>query len=121
MKVGIPTEVFAAYWSGEICNGVKELEEIPVDQVMTMRFEDFIDQPKKSIDRLFRFLDTESVDERLFHQLAEMVGKPNSSWQSLEKGEIASLNAACKPGFDALADVGIFYDREQDDSDHGSR
>jgi len=92
------------YWSGEITAGVHELASLPGDRVLTMRYEDFLADPERSLSRLAAFLGPENVDDLWVRAAAPKVWTAAAKPSSLGAAEQRALDDACRPGFAALAD-----------------
>lgn len=89
------------YWSGEITLGLKALEAVPPERLLTVRYEDLCAEPRATLVRLGRFLD-EEIDPGWLETASARVGQGTSAWERLPAREAAELNDACEPGFSAL-------------------
>lgn len=96
-----PLPLAGHYWSGEIEAGLRELAELPEDHVLTLRYEDFLDDPVATITRLVTFIG-DPPDEAWVRRVAASVRRAPPSWQALAPAEQRALEAACRPGFAAL-------------------
>jgi putative sulfotransferase len=98
--------LFGHYWSGEIKLGVDALCQLPQERVLTLYFEDVINNPMPQIQALAKFLDDETLTtpevEQWIQQSVSLVGKPRSQWENLPLQEREELHQACLPGFEIL-------------------
>lgn len=99
-----PLPLCGHYWSGEITAGVRELASLPSDRVLTMRYEDFIADPERSLSRLAAFLGPEYVDDAWARAAAPKIRPSATKPESLGAPEQRAVDDACRPGFAALAD-----------------
>jgi putative sulfotransferase len=99
-----PLPLCGHYWSGEIRAGVRELQSLPGDRVLTMRYEDFLCDPERSLSRLAFFLGPQFVDDGWVRAAAPKIRAATKS-QSLGAAEQRALDDACRPGFAALGDL----------------
>lgn len=105
----VPLGVCGQLWSQLVADGLKRFGQLPDDRVLTLRYEDFFVEPERQIDRLARFLGDAFVNRTWAKRCARMVRRPRSSWNALSKAEVSELQAACRPGLDALRGAGIVY------------
>lgn len=101
------------YWSGEIRRGLAVLATLPADRVLTLRYEDLLEDPHASVTRLGAMLGLGEVDPAWRRRAAALVGKGRSAWRSLPDAERRELADACAPGFAALAGQGLVWPAEQ--------
>jgi putative sulfotransferase len=100
-----PLPLCGHYWSGEIRAGVRELASLPEDRVLTMRYEDFLADPERSLSRLASFLGPEYVDDRWVRAAASKIRPSATKAESVDAAELRALDDACRPGFAALAEL----------------
>ncbi len=100
-----PLPLCGHYWSGEIRAGVRELASLPGDRVLTMRYEDFIADPERSLSRLAAFLGPEYVDDAWVRAAAPKIRPSATKASSVDAAELCALDDACRPGFAALAEL----------------
>ena len=105
----LPLQMFGALWSQWIDEGLKLLDAIPADRLLTLRYEDFFVDPKGQLDTLAAFLGDELVDEDWSARCAATVRRPKSSWRDVPAEEARDLTEACRPGFDLLREAGVHY------------
>jgi hypothetical protein len=101
-----PPPLCGHYWSGEVKEGLEALADLGPDRLLTLRYEDFLVAPAETSGRLIAFIRGE-VDEAWVGRVTAMVRAPRSAWQALEPRERSRLDAACAPGFAALAAQGL--------------
>jgi len=94
------------YWSGEIIAGLKEIEKIPREQVCTLRYEDFLSKPEPTLRAFIEFVAPQDANEDWLVRAKAKIGRGRSAWMDLPPREQTLLDAACRPGFDALRDHG---------------
>jgi putative sulfotransferase len=98
------------YWSGEIVEGLAALDRLPPDRLLTIRFEDLLDEPRHTLRRLLaHVLRTDREDAGFLARAAQLVHRPASRWQDLEARDRGRLEAACQAGFAALAARGMSW------------
>jgi hypothetical protein len=95
------------YWSGEIRRGVELLGALPAERVITLRYEDLLDDPDTTVTRLGEALGRGEVDPQWHRAAVAMVGRGRSAWRELPTAERRELQHACAPGFAALAEQGL--------------
>ncbi|UPY34878.1 sulfotransferase [Sediminicoccus sp. KRV36] len=99
-----PLPLCGLYWSGEVRSGLAELAGLGPDQLLTLRYEEILEQPVAALDRFFRFI--MKGDHGLdLEACAAMIRRPRADWRSLPEAEAAALEKACAAGFAALADA----------------
>ncbi len=102
-----PPALCAHYWSGEIIAGLRELEGLPADSLLTLRFEDLVESPAAAVHRLADFIGKGKPNQDWEATAAAMVKSARSRWQALPARDQDELNRACEPGFAALEAQGI--------------
>jgi putative sulfotransferase len=106
-----PLPLCGHYWSGEIQAGVRELSSLPADRLLTMRYEDFLADPERSLSRLGAFLGPEFVDDAWVRAAAPKVRSSATKPSGAGAAELRALDDACRPGFAALAGIYPEHDR----------
>lgn len=94
--------LYGHYWSGEIIQGLEVLSHLPVEQVLTLHYEDFLTDCVSTTGRLIRFIDPPLTDEDWLRQVTRLIRPANSAWEQVPEKEKAFLQTACDPGFAAL-------------------
>jgi hypothetical protein len=97
-----PLPLCGHYWSGEIAAGLTELADVAPGRLLTLRYEDFLEEPYPTIGRLLTFLGPDYVDDAWARRAALHVGRPRSAWGALAEPDLRALTDACRPGFDRL-------------------
>ena len=106
----VPLMVCSEFWTQQIVSGLNLLRALPDGRLLTLRYEDFLFEPKKQLDALAAFLGDEFVDEEWSARCAATVRKPRSTWRDLPEAEAHALTEACRPGFEQLRAAGVRYD-----------
>jgi putative sulfotransferase len=106
----VPLASCGQFWARFIDNGLTGLRSVPTDRLLTLRYEDFFDDPKRQIDMLAAFLGEEFVDEDWSTCCATTVRKPRSTWRDLPEEDAHALTEACRPGFELLREAGVAYE-----------
>ncbi len=101
----VPIYQCGQYWSQEIIAGMRAFEAIPQQQVLTLRYEDFLNAPEQTIARMAFFLDKDIVSVEWIRKAAIKVRSPRSTWTNLDSKDRAELAQACQPGFAALGEL----------------
>ena len=101
----IPLNHCGQFWANEIRSGLRVLETIPRNQVLTLRYEDFLNAPEQTIARLAFFLDKDIVTVEWIRKAAIKLRSPRSSWTNLDARGRAELADAVRPGVQALGDL----------------
>jgi hypothetical protein len=107
-----PPPLCAHYWSGEIIEGLGVLGSLPPERLLTLRFEDLLLDPGPSIRKLVAFVLGNACEESFVSRAASLVGRPKSRWSALPVDVQAQIESACKPGFEALAEIGFTWPSE---------
>lgn len=100
-----PPALCGHYWSGECIAGVRALAAVDPSRVLVLRYEDLARAPEVPLARLIAFLGDDLVDEAWIRRAAEIARPPRSTWTDLPATERRWLEAACRPGFEALGDL----------------
>jgi len=97
-----PLPLCGHYWAGELCAGLEELRDLSPERLLTLRYEDLLEDPRAVLERFFRFLlgHANGID---LDRCAALIHRPQSDWRKLPGPVAAELSRACRPGFDALA------------------
>lgn len=104
-----PAALCGHYWSGEIIEGLRALQDVPAGRLLTIRFEDFFEQPEGTVMRLAQFINAEIDAREWVSHAARQIGQARSMWQALPLDEQSELIDATQPGFDALKDIGCTW------------
>jgi putative sulfotransferase len=106
----LPLPNCGEFWAQQIAGGLNVLTALPAERLLTMRYEDFLIDPKQQIDALVAFLGDEFVDHDWSSRCAGTIRKPRSTWRDLPEAEARALTEACRPGFELLQAAGVHYD-----------
>lgn len=104
-----PPPLCGHYWSGEIMDGLRHLEELPPERVLTLRYEDFLENPAEACRRLNDFITQGERHDQWIEEAVALVGRGRSAWQSLDARAKRELEKACAPGLKALEQRGITW------------
>jgi len=113
----LPPALCGHYWSGEIQSGLNELGGIPSSRLLTIRYEDIVSSPLESVTRIGTFID-DDVSQDWIKQAAAMVKRQQPQWNNLSDYDRDALENACRPGFEALASLGLEWGRRDVLSDY---
>jgi putative sulfotransferase len=108
-----PPPMCGHYWSGEICNGLPLLQDLAASQLLTLRYEDILQQAASRCATMLGFIlqcevDQLNQDDKAWvAQVAAMVRKPTSSWDALPARLREQTGHACQAGMKALAAAGV--------------
>ena len=97
-----PLEEFGRFWSGMIERGVRYLEELPAERVLSLRIEAVVESPREETRRFIEFVGDEFVDDKWLGEVAAMPRKRPPSRLRLAPAEHARLAEACAPGQELL-------------------
>lgn len=104
----LPPSLCGHYWSGEIISGLAALSKLPAESLLTLRYEDLLDDPSTAVKQLGQFVDFEVSDEWTA-QAVSMVRPTPPRWTSLSTADQEDLHNACRPGFEALEAHGLVW------------
>jgi hypothetical protein len=93
-----PVELYGRYWSEQLVNAAPALAELPADRLLTVRFEDVVEDPALWMERLAGFLDLPTDDGFAPRAAALVRGRPAARYPSLGADGAAALDRACAPG-----------------------
>jgi hypothetical protein len=98
----IPLSLYGHYWSGELMASTKTLQHLSKDRLLTVQYEQLLQQPKETIARLMAFMNLADTDEKWLSDVCATIRQPRSSWRNLSLAEQKTLEEACAPGFEVL-------------------
>ncbi len=98
----IPMSIYGHYWSGELIAAAKTLQTLSQEQLLTVQYEDLLQQPHDTIKQLMKFMNLANTDEKWISDVSATIRQPLSTWNDLPAKEKQALDEACQPGFDAL-------------------
>ena len=104
-RLELPIEAFAARWSQRIVAGVDELNKLPPDRVLHMRYETILDRPREEVRRLASFIGGEMVDESWINAAAALCRRKSPTWVDLPADVRARVEAACAAGMQKIAQI----------------
>lgn len=92
-----------AFWSDLVLHGQRTFAELPPDRVLQLRFEDVLQAPRETLDRMIRFIDPSLADAHWLHEAAGVPRPPRArKFDTLPAADRDALTAACAPGLAAL-------------------
>ena len=92
-------------WNGMIERGMEYLARLAPERVTTVRFEDVVSSPRKTLGRLIRWID-EDLEDAAWIEAAAGVPRPTPRrWTGLPDEERERLTLACAPGLRRLGYV----------------
>ncbi len=94
--------ITGAFWSDMITQGLKNLDGLGPDQLMSMRYEDLVDNPRAELTRFINFLGDELMDENWLADASAIPLHNDPAWKSLPPDEQAALGKAVAPGMELL-------------------
>jgi len=97
-------------------DGLHPLAGLSPERLLTMRYEDFIDDPETAIARFAAFVGPEFVDMWWVRRMACRVRPSATRASTLHTEDRQSLDEACRPGFAVLADLYPEYERSHPSS-----
>jgi len=98
-----PPEYFGRYWSDQVARGAAARARIPKERYLEIRFEDLVDEPRALLHDVAAFLELPSAGGWIERAAALVRGRPRRRLPDLPPAERDALEAACRPGFEALA------------------
>lgn len=108
-----PPPMCGHYWSGEICHGMTLLQDLPAERLLTIRYEDLLQQAAQTATAMLRFIRRGEfdvvADGEWVQQVVAMIRQPTSSWQNISPRLREQTVHACRPGVVALAKAGVMY------------
>lgn len=99
-QIDLPT--FGWLWSGMIARGVRHLEALPPDRVLSLRFESILSSPEHEMTRFAEFVGPGYVDAAWLKRICGTIRDKPPSWPRLPPAELALLNETCQPGMRLL-------------------
>lgn len=109
LRFATPPPLCGHYWSGEILEGLAAIGGLGDDRLLTLRYEDFLAEPRATVRRLGAFVRRGRVDQAWAEAAAATIRRPRSAWRELAPKQRDQLEHACAPGFAALAEHGIVW------------
>jgi putative sulfotransferase len=106
-RVSLPVARFGETWSNMLCRGLPLLARLPPERVLHVRYESVLADPHAELRRFIEFLDPGLEREDWVREAARLVRPNPPKWTKLPAEERARLEAACAPGEEALAKLGI--------------
>lgn len=106
----LPVAAFGSFWSRMIVIGVQALLALPEEQVLTIRYEDIVADPRRNLTRLIDFIDPSLQNQDWLERASSMVEHRPSAWEQLPAAEREALEQACQPGqaiLDAVLQEGL--------------
>ena len=93
---------YGSLWSQMILRGQKLLDALPADRVLSLRYEDVLQNPQEKLRELIEFIDPGLPNEAWLHEAARIPLPSPPKYLSLEPEVRRRLTEACAPGLEAL-------------------
>jgi putative sulfotransferase len=107
LRLQFPLERFGQIWSGMLRERLPLLAALPRERVIHMRYESLLENPVEGLHRFIEFLDPNLERDDWVKKAAALV-RPNAPKSTqLPSSVRARLNAACAPGEEMLARLGL--------------
>jgi putative sulfotransferase len=106
-NLNLPPALFGLHWSREIRRGIAALAALPADRVLTIHFENLLENPAFWLRRMAAFIHPELVQEQWLRKAVSMVHVPRSSWKQLPAQLRWPLALSCRGGLSALSQRGL--------------
>jgi hypothetical protein len=106
-NLNLPPALFGLHWSREIRRGIAALAELTADRVLTIHFENLLENPAFWLRRMAAFIHPELVQEQWLRKAVSMVHVPRSSWKQLPAQLRWPLALSCRGGLSALSQRGL--------------
>lgn len=90
------------YWSKLIQRGMEDLERLPTERTLSMRYEDLLRTPREELTRLMEFIGPEYQDADWLEGAAALPRSNPSAFLKLSPEEQKRLTEACRPGQERL-------------------
>ncbi len=94
------------FWSDMILRGLRDLERLPEDRVLSLRYEDLTRSPRAELERFITFVGAEFRNEEWLAAAAALPRYRVPSWHRLPIEEQVRIKNICEPGQSALEQVG---------------
>lgn len=102
----IPYETFGSKLSQAMVSASGELDKLPSQQVLNLRYETLVDAPKDQLRRVIDFIQPESAtkeaNEQWVEQAAATIRSKPDTWQELPNEKRQRLEEACEPALKLL-------------------
>jgi putative sulfotransferase len=106
-ELGMPASYFGDFWSRQLAAGVPVLRGLAPGQLLTIRYEDLVDVPERTLSRLIDFIGDRRhgpvrIDSEWVTECAAAMRPWLPAWNELPDDELTALEQACAPGFALL-------------------
>lgn len=106
-ELDIPASYFGDFWSGQIAAGVPALRGLAPGRLLTIRYEDLVDFPDRTLGSLIDFIGGRQhaparIDREWVTACAEAMRPWRPVWNELPDDQLTALEKACEPGFALL-------------------
>ena len=98
----IPIEIFGRLWTNMLLEGIHHLSQLPRERVITITYEQVLNQTESVLTQLMNFIDPSLLDEQWLRTVATRIRPQSFTWKQLPAQERSSLEEACEPGLAAL-------------------
>ena len=98
----LPPKDTGAFWSAMIEVGLKNLEGLGPDRLMSMRYEDLVADPRAELSRFINFLGPDLADDAWLEAASAIPRYRDPAWKDLPADDLAALERAVAPGMTLL-------------------
>ena len=95
-EIGLPA--FGWFWSGMIERGMRHLDALPPERVLSMRYETVLESPRAEMTRFIRFVAPDLEDRDWLDLVSAMPRAGRSRLDQFDRATQERLKAACEPG-----------------------
>ena len=90
------------FWSAMIEQGLKELANVPQENLHTMTYTDLVERPRETLETFINFAAPGLNHNNWLDEASKLPKASKPKWQDLPSDDLARLEAACAPGMKLL-------------------
>ncbi|AUY52519.1 sulfotransferase [Streptomyces sp. CB01881] len=98
----VPLAEYGRLWSETIIDGLAYLDDVPESRLISVAFEDLLDQPELELKRLAAHVGVDPLAEWLEAGRAELDSNRRGAARALAVEDLTALEESCAPGMRAL-------------------